>query len=165
MYKMVIILTFLCLNIQAGEVDKQSLKNALMSAKTAAEVQKAMKELTSYTGADKSKLLAKHIGTENLTYFFLNLKEGGLKGYDLIIKGTPEQRGMVIFKKLFKDWSFINLKEVQNLQISGKTGSFKVDNDFMKGTFLFEIDGKGKITKLIIPKTSSKSIKEGLKIF
>lgn len=165
MYKLIILSTFLCLSIQAVEVDKQSLKNALMSSKTAAEVQKAMKELTSYTGSDKDKLLAKRIGKDNLTYFFLNLKEDGLKGYDLTIKGAPEQRSMSIFKKLFKDWYFINLKDVKNLKVEGDTGSFKVDNEILKGSLILRLNDKGQIIKMVIPKEGSKSIKDGKTVF
>jgi hypothetical protein len=154
-----------CVTTQASELNKNSLEHALRSTKTPAEVQTAIKDLGAYTGADKAKVLAKRIGKDNVTYFLLTAKEGSLKGKDLRIKGNASERAMTMMKKLAKDWCFVTMNDIQNLAVGSKTGSFFVNNECLRGFFVFEMDDQGNVTKLAIPRLGSRTMKGAKTIF
>ncbi len=163
-YSLTIILCLASWHAQAVELNKRSLKHALTSKKTPAEVQKALKDLAAY-GKDKASILAKRIGTDNLTYFLLSAKEGALKGMDLRFKGELNKRAMTMMNKLVKDGCFITMADVRRLVVGPKTGSFFVNNECLRGTILFRMDTNGNLTKMVIPRMGSKSMKGGTIIF
>ena len=148
-----------------AELNKTSLEHALRSAKTDAEVQKVIRGLAAFTGSAKEAVLAKAIGKDNLTYFMLTTKTEALKGLELRVKGTRGQQDITLLTKLVKDWCFVTMSDVKRLATGAKTGSFFIDNECLRGSIVFEMDKNGAITKMVIPRLGSKSMKGGKVVF